>query len=225
MVTALAGALLGWAFSGALIGWGLVTTAFGAIMLGASLGSLFMPLEMGDLSTSATYSFGPISNTMSQLIPIPVIYGRCRVAGNIIYQVFSNDKKEVQDIYILVGEGPVTAINSVLANDQNPASLDGCSISTYLNTYSNTHDRRDPSGARPYPNDVALACLTLKAQEKLSGTPTITSIVDGVKVWTPSGFVWSRNPVWIILDIHCHPRYGLGYGAVANGVYQHPDWE
>lgn len=225
MVTIAVGALLGWAFSGALIGWGIVTTAFGAIMLGASLGSLFMPRDMGDFSSSPTYSFGPISNTMSQLIPIPVIYGRCRVAGNIIYQVFSNDKKEVQDIYILVGEGPVTAINSVLANDQNPASLDGCSISTYLNTYSNTHDRRDPSGARPYPNDVALACLTLKAQEKLSGTPTITSIVDGVKVWTPAGFAWSRNPVWIILDILCHPRYGLGYGAVANGVYQHPDWE
>lgn len=225
MVTIAVGALLGWAFSGALIGWGIVTTAFGAIMLGASLGSLFMPRDMGDFSSSPTYSFGPISNTMSQLIPIPVIYGRCRVAGNIIYQVFSNDKKEVQDIYILVGEGPVTAINSVLANDQNPASLDGCSISTYLNTDSNTHDRRDPSGARPYPNDVALACLTLKAQEKLSGTPTITSIVDGVKVWTPSGFVWSRNPVWIILDILCHPRYGLGYGAIANGVYQHPDWD
>lgn len=93
MVTAIVGGLLGWAFSGALIGWGLVTTAFGAIMLGASLGSLFKPRDMGDFSNSPTYSFGPISNTMSQLVPIPVIYGRCRVAGNIIYQAFDSDKK------------------------------------------------------------------------------------------------------------------------------------
>lgn len=225
MVTMAVGALLGWAFSGALIGWGLVTTAFGAIMLGASLGSLFMPRDMGDFSSSPTYSFGPISNTMSQLVPIPVIYGKCRVAGNIIYQAFADDKKEVQDLYILVGEGPVTAINSVMANDQDPTALEDCSLTTYLNTTAATHDGRDPSGARPYPDDVALICLTLKAQEKLNGTPTVTSIVDGVKVWTPAGFAWSRNPVWIILDILCHPRYGLGYGTVTNGVYQHPDWD
>lgn len=225
MVTIAVGALLGWAFSGALIGWGIVTTAFGAIMLGASLGSLFASREMGDFSSSPTYSFGPISNTMSQLVPIPVIYGKCRVAGNIIYQVFADDKKEVQDLYILVGEGPVTAINSVLCNDQDPAALEDCSVTCYLTTTAATHDGRDPSGARPYPDDVALICLTLKAQEKLNGTPTTTSIVDGVKVWTPAGFVWSRNPVWIILDILCHPRYGLGYGTVTNGVYQHPDWD
>lgn len=225
MVTMAVGALLGWAFSGALIGWGLVTTAFGAIMLGASLGSLFMPRDMGDFSSSPTYSFGPISNTMSQLVPIPVIYGKCRVAGNIIYQAFADDKKEVQDLYILVGEGPVTAINSVMANDQDPTALEDCSLTTYLNTTAATHDGRDPSGARPYPDDVALICLTLKAQEKLNGTPTVTSIIDGVKVWTPGGFAWSRNPVWIVLDILCHPRYGLGYGAVTNGVYQHPDWD
>lgn len=225
MVTVVAGALLGWAFSGALIGWGLVTTAFGAIMLGASLGSLFVSREMGDFSSSPTYSFGPISNTMSQLVPIPVIYGKCRVAGNIIYQAFADDKKEVQDLYILVGEGPVTAINSVMANDQDPTALEDCSLTTYLNTTAATHDGRDPSGARPYPDDVALICLTLKAQEKLNGTPTVTSIIDGVKVWTPGGFAWSRNPVWIVLDILCHPRYGLGYGAVTNGVYQHPDWD
>ncbi|OFB66124.1 hypothetical protein JS79_03000 [Synergistes jonesii] len=198
-------------------------------MFGASLGSLvggfIAQRNISDYDNSPTYSFGPISNTMSQLVPIPVIYGRCRVAGNIIYQAFADDKKEEQDLYILVGEGPVTAINDVMANDQYPANLDGCSVTTYLNTTAATHDGRDPSGVRPYPDDVALICLTLKAQEKLNGTPTVTSIVDGVKVWTPSGFTWSRNPIWIILDILCHPRYGLGYGTVTNGVYQHPDWD
>lgn len=119
----------------------------------------------------------------------------------------------------------MTAINSVMANDQDPAALEDCSVTKYLNTTAATHDSRDPNGARPYPDDVALICLTLKAQEKLNGTPTITSIVDGVKVWTPNGFAWSRNPVWIVLDILCHPRYGMGLGVTAAGVYQHPDWE
>ena len=226
MVTVAIGALAGWAFSGALIGMGLVTTAFGAIALGASLGSLFASHDSMDLSSSPNYSFGPISNTMSQLVPIYVIYGKCRVAGNIIYQAFNNNKKEVQDLYILVGEGGVNAITGVMANDQNPAELEGCSVTTYTDTTAATHDSRDPSGARPYPDNVALICLTLKAQENLNGTPTITSIVEGMKVWTPNGFAYSRNPIWIILDILCHPRYGMGMGAVdSTGVYTHPNWD
>ena len=226
MVTAAIGALVGWAFSGSLIAAGIVTTAFGAIALGASLGSLFASHDSMDLSSSPNYSFGPISNTMSQLVPIYVIYGKCRVAGNIIYQAFNNDKKEVQDLYILVGEGGVNAITGVMANDQNPAELEGCSVTTYTDTTAATHDSRDPSGARPYPDNVALICLTLKAQESLNGTPTITSIVEGMKVWTPNGFAYSRNPIWIILDILCHPRYGMGMGAVdSTGVYTHPNWD
>ena len=226
MVTAAIGALVGWAFSGSLIAAGIVTTAFGAIALGASLGSLFASHDSMDLSSSPNYSFGPISNTMSQLVPIYVIYGKCRVAGNIIYQAFNNDKKEVQDLYILVGEGGVNAITGVMANDQNPAELEGCSVTTYTDTTAATHDSRDPSGARPYPDNVALICLTLKAQESLNGTPTITSIVEGMKVWTPNGFIYSRNPIWIILDILSHPRYGMGMGAVdSSGAYTHPNWD
>lgn len=226
MVTVAIGALAGWAFSSALIGLGLVTTAFGAIALGASLGSLFVSRDVGDYSSSPNYSFGPISNTMSQLVPIFVVYGKNRVAGNIIYQVFDSDKKEVQDLYVLVGEGGMTSISDVMANDQNPAELDGCSVTTYLDTDSTTHDSRDPSDARPYPDNVALICLTLKAQENLNGTPTITSIVEGMKVWTPGGFAYSRNPIWIILDILCHPRYGMGMGVVdSSGAYLHPNWD
>ncbi len=227
MVTVAIGALAGWAFSGGLIAAQIVANVWGAIALGASLGSLFVSHDFdADFSNSPNYSFGPISNTMSQLVPIYVIYGKCRVAGNIIYQVFSNDKKEVQDLYILIGEGGITSINDVMANDQNPAELEGCSVTTYTDTTAATHDSRDPSGARPYPDNVALICLTLKAQENLNGTPTITSIVEGMKVWTPNGFVYSRNPIWIILDILCHPRYGMGMGAVdGTGAYTHPNWD
>lgn len=228
MVTAAIGALAGWAFSGSLIAAHVVASVWGAIALGASIGSLFAShdFDSSDFANSPNYSFGPISNTMSQLVPIYVIYGKCRVAGNIIYQVFSNSKKEVQDLYILVGEGGINAITGVMANDQNPAELEGCSVTTYTDTTAATHDSRDPSGARPYPDNVALICLTLKAQENLNGTPTITSIVEGMKVWTPNGFAYSRNPIWIILDILCHPRYGMGMGAVdSTGAYTHPNWD
>jgi hypothetical protein len=51
------------------------------IMTGASLGSLF-----DQSATSSTYEFGSSQNTRSNRLPIPVIYGRCKVAGNVVYE-------------------------------------------------------------------------------------------------------------------------------------------
>ena len=77
MVTVAAGALLGWAFSGTLTSIFTGMTVWGAVMFGASLGSLvggfIAQRNISDYDNSPTYSFGPISNTMSQLVPIPVI--------------------------------------------------------------------------------------------------------------------------------------------------------
>ena len=69
--------------------FGMTLGLMQCIMIGASLGSLFISNSM-DLSSGATpnYTFGPRSNTKSQLLPIPIVYGRCKVAGNIFLQRF-----------------------------------------------------------------------------------------------------------------------------------------
>ena len=63
---------------------------------------------------------------------------------------------------------------------------------------------------KPYPNDFAFIATTLKAQEKLSSSPTVTSIVHGRIIWTPQGTKFSTNPIWIIRDFLINKRYGLG---------------
>ena len=240
--------------------------------VGASVGSLFdKPKISGFSQESPTYSFGPISNPRSQLLPVPIIYGRARVAGNIFMQRFHDSKKTTQDLFVGVGLGEISAIRNIQANDiplysaaeieagtsrkyfvtrkiydgankngvpkykyveyqtnkenyeastlpvklenewfpsgtgykrietkysiANPA---GCSINTYLGTYNQRADSRSPGGLS-YPNTAYIA-LTLKANENLSGNPTITSIVEGRKIWTPEGTRFSRNPAWIIYD-------------------------
>ena len=66
-----------------------------------------------------------------------------------------------------------------------------------------------------YPNR-ALAAITAVATEQLHGAqPTVSFLVQGVKVrvYTTTDtytYVWSQNPVWIILDILLNIRYGLG---------------
>jgi len=230
MVTAIIGGLIGWGI-GAAAGLTMTTafTIWQAVMIGMSLGSLVGGLiqqNNANYDSSPTYSFGQISNTMSQNLPIPVIYGgEMRVAGNIIYQAYDSDEKKVQTLYVLLSEGEIENVRDVMANDQLVTDLPDCSLTIYKTTAANTHDSRDPSGTRPYPDNVAMLCMTLTASEKLNSQPTITSIVKGVKVWTPNGKVWSTNPIWCAIDLLANPRYGLGMCTYSNGAYDHPDWD
>jgi hypothetical protein len=202
-VGAAIGALVGMAAGAA----GVVVAGFTAgtmWMAGAAVGSLFdepPKTDFGVSSDSPTYTFGPIQNTKTQKIPVPLVYGKNRLAGNIIMQNFLDTKKTKQDLLIALGLGEFNSISDVKANELSLSSNppEGCSLSIYRGTSSQTADPRSLGGKR-YPN-IAYLATTLKASEKLSGNPTITSIVEGRKVWTPSGVKFSRNPAWIIYDI------------------------
>lgn len=285
---------LGFFAAGGTIAAGL--TVFGmtlglmqCVMIGASLASLFVSNSM-DLSAGTTpnYTFGPRSNTKSQLLPIPIVYGRCKVAGNIFLQRFYDDDKQVMDIFVGVSEGEVARIYDVYADEHNltdpfygkqvtyqkstseeyettdnkgnkvtryrtvwvditrseylelkrkeddpggpfpsiPGSMvrvigsDGSTLETDLeDCYVNVHtgaasQAADPLslGGLPY-NNTAYVAVHLKAQEGLSGSPTITSMVDGVKIRTSKESKdksFSRNPAWIVFDFLTNRRYGLG---------------
>ncbi len=234
------GALIG------TIGIGGGAYIFGATLLasmvaGASIGAMFesTSLDVKSRDQSPTYSIGPVSNSKTQMLPIPIVYGRCRVAGNIFYEKFLDDDKTKVDRMIGISEGPVESISGIKVDDKDPISdLDDCSYTVHLNTTSLTSDPRDPdpeadSGVsgyignipwpewwpenpgksdieRAYPNDIAFIGLTLKAQKDLNGPATCTSIVEGRQVWTPTGTKFSRNPAWIIRDFLTNDRYGLG---------------
>lgn len=213
------GALLGFAFSGSIIGAGLAATWLGAVMLGASIGSLFDAQEIDFGSSTPNYSFGQLSNTKSQLLPVPVVYGRCRVGGNVFMQTFYDDSMQKMDMFVGVSEGPIQSIKSVYANDVVLIDENGDVVHDLVETSLNLHlgaqdqpaDSRDPGG-NTYANTAYIA-LTLKAQDKLTGNPVISSIVEGRKVWTPSGTRFTRNPAWIVYDFLTNTRYGVGIPA------------
>lgn len=117
MPGAIIGALAGWAFSGSIIAAGLATSILGAVMIGASIGSLFDTPDLDLGSTTPNYSFGPISNTKSQLLPIPIVYGKCRVAGNIFLQQFDTDERKVMNMMVGVSAGKISKIISVAADE------------------------------------------------------------------------------------------------------------
>ncbi|MGE5623507.1 MAG: host specificity protein J [Methanocella sp.] len=71
------------------------------------------------------------------------------------------------------------------------------------------------SKATAYPN-TALVAVKVKATNLMSGgLPTVSCVVDGIKVrtrvngsWTAPAF--TRNPAWIVYDLLTNARYGLG---------------
>lgn len=214
------GALLGLVFSSTAVGAGiagLLGVSVGTLWLvGASIGSLFDAPSLDIGGSTPNYAFGELSNTKSQLLPVPIVYGRCRVGGNVFMQTFYDDSMQKMDMFVGVSEGPIQSIKSVYANDlvlldengDTAHELAESSVNLHLGAPDQVADSRDP-GANAYPNTAYIA-LTLKAQDGLSGNPVISSIVEGRKVWTPSGTVFTRNPAWIVYDFLTNTRYGVG---------------
>lgn len=261
-VGALIGAAFGAAAGGAIAGvFGLTLSWTAGMMLGASIGSLFdkQNMDFGAGTNTPNYSFGPISNSKTQLLPVPIVYGKCRVAGNIFMQLFEDDSKTAMDLFVGIGEGPINKVVRVAVDDhilygdgadtgitywallqenenatyewtqvqfdfwnaftgtkemrdadgeKTELQLTDCSVDVHLGTSGQPVDEREPEGYA-YPN-TAYVALTLKAQNGLSGNPTVTSIVEGKIVWTPSGERYTRNPAWIVLDFITATRYGVG---------------
>jgi predicted phage tail protein len=113
---------------GALSTIGMVTTA-AITIAGSMMVNALLPIDQslpgGQSLTNDSPSYGidGAKNTSREGIPVPVVYGRYRVAGNLI-NVFTRNVNggETQDLYSLyaLSEGPVGAIltGTILVNDQ-----------------------------------------------------------------------------------------------------------
>lgn len=176
------GALIGalFAMSAAASGWTLFGLAAGQMwMVGALVGAAMQSLIPSFNTPSMTYTLDPISNPMAQLVAVPVAYGKVRVSGNIFYQQFHDDSKQVVYEHVAFSEGPIKACNSadVMANDYTTAELSTITKEVFLGTANQAPSSWDPEGlAYPY---LAYVALKMEASAKLSGNPTITAVIQG----------------------------------------------
>lgn len=189
----------------------------------------------GDIGGSPRYGqIGPLDNTVSNELAIPVVYGQMKLAGNVIWQT---DPGETVKRLVAVCEGEVNSITDVRANDVTIEEITGSSYSTYVGTGAQKADSRLPDNLRPDMelHHLTYIAMTLQAGDKLKGgNPTITSLIQGLKVGIYTGGVWddtnkaySRNPAACVRDFLINSRYGLGI-PVANvdtdsfgSVYDH----
>ena len=99
------------------VGWAAIGTMMAAASVGAAIGGIIDPpkvADMGDMSNSPTYSFGALKHTVTNQLPLPIIYGHVKVAGNVIWQ---SEPGNTIDRIQVIGEGEIAGIYNVRVND------------------------------------------------------------------------------------------------------------
>lgn len=171
--------------------------------------------SFGNDSGSSKYGFDILDNTMSNEVTYPIIFGRNKVAGNVIW--YKSDGDNIQKIIVL-GIGPINSVSDVRINDIPIADLPGCSYTAYLGTPNQAVDSRAGSEVKGLRN-IAYLAVTFAPSEKLSGsTQTVTCIVEGLKMKTWDGASWSgetysQNPAACYRKLLTMPREDGGAGA------------
>jgi len=120
------------------IGVGLIKA--GVIMAGSLLvHSIFAPSKKSDTKDSQTYGIDGAKNTALEGIPVPLCYGRFRMAGNIVGLYIENDG-DTQHAYMLInaGEGPIASISDIEINDNPLSDYKDVEIETRLGTANQT---------------------------------------------------------------------------------------
>ena len=88
---------------------------------------------------SPTYGWDGIRTTQNVEVPVPVIYGKMRVGGNVINQYVSSDgDKNYLNTLLALCEGEIEEIGDIYINENPSVNFDGIDTYTRLGTNSQT---------------------------------------------------------------------------------------
>lgn len=96
------------------------------IMSGRPSAPANKPATTTDLSASPTYGFSGITNSTRIGAPIPVVYGRHRVGGQLLNTfVTTNDNSDVIHMLLALSEGEIVQVVNIEINEQPLANYTG----------------------------------------------------------------------------------------------------
>lgn len=180
--------------------------------------------EMKKMKKTAkrTYSDTMATET-SNTMPIPIIYGTVKNAGNLIYSKLWDNNQRVTKLIVFC-DGKIKGIRDIKLDDTdiNSSDFEGVSYNTYVGDGEQLIDSRVDGGTNSLRAQKvgglkydAYVALEAKANDNLSGNFNVTAMIDGkiVKCYTSETEYteeWSNNPAWCVLDfLTCYNGVGL----------------
>ena len=216
------------AIGGGTIGLSLVgqTILTGVIYGGAAL-SRSLASKKEAHTNSPTYQFNTLQTQTNNQLPIPLIYGENKIAGNRLWQQY-RDNNTIIDRIVAFGEGQVESIEDIRLNDIPLEELQGVDYRLYTGTneqltdsiVANTLEERISTVGSL--KNIAYIALSVKAGEKIRGDYNLTTIVKGRRVRVYSSqdnyqIIYCNNPAWCLLDF-LTAYNGCGIGLSSEGA-------
>lgn len=202
---------------------GATAVTFGAILAttlqaltifgGMALSMALSKKSAGDFGASSpTYANGIIQTQTNQDLPIPLLYGTCKLAGNRIWQ-HDDGTKTVKRI-VGFAEGEITDFTDIRFNDIEAGTISGASINKYYGTATQTVDpiidgstheaRAEIVGSL---RNLAYLAVSVPRSNDIDVNYNLTSIVKGRKIRvysspnpTSYSIMYSENPAWVMFD-------------------------
>ena len=190
------------------------------------------------INTSASYS-DTLATQTSQNLPIPLLYGTVKLAGNRIWQLNDTSLSETLRMSTLLGsncscvikrivafsEGEICGFSDIRLNNIPIEDIPQTTVSKYFGTSTQQVDsivpgennlaRIETTGSL---KRIAYLAITTPEYSKINKDYNLTAVVKGRKIRvyitkTIYAIQYSENPVWITLDFLCnYSALGLALG-------------
>lgn len=168
---------------------------------------------------SATYD-GLLQTQTDQNLPLPLLYGTCKLAGNRIWQD-ENAQTHVKRI-VAFAEGEICEFSDIKLNDIPAGQIAGISINHYYGTSdqivdgivggANQSERAQKVGSL---RNVAYLAISVPRSAKVDINYNLTAVVKGRKIRVYKNkyeyeIKYSENPAWVMFDfLSCYNGLGL----------------
>ena len=203
--------------------WGAVA---GATMLFGGVALSIMTKKNGAAYSSPTYD-GVKQTQTNQDLPVPLLYGTCKLAGNRIWQ----DEEATKTVKRIVAfaEGEITGFDDIKLNDIPISEISGIKVNRYYGTDtqvvdsivggSTQEERAEKVGSL---RRIAYLAITVPRTAKIDVNYNLTAVVKGrkIRVYTTKNqytVKYSENPAWVMFDFLTSYN-GLGLGLNNNGT-------
>ena len=187
--------------------------------------SLLSKRNYGD--TSATYGSNTLQTQTNQDLPLPLLYGTVKLAGNRIWQ----DKTATKSVKRLVAfaDGEITDFTDIRLNDIEASKIKSIKINKYYGTANQTIDTIVPGNNNSKRaevvgsmKNVAYLAINVPKSQKIDINYNLTSIVKGrkIRVYTNATtytVTYSENPAWVMFDFLTSYN-GLGLALANDGT-------